>query len=128
MAIQLECISFIIPIKTIKEKYPGSWAQCLEDHKNLIGGRVWYDDHLFRDGAMNPMDIGTLVDEWTTLGFWTHYEQGETPTKWIDVCVVESIFGTTLPCDWIELDGFSAYMKDTVKGEIIGRDYFVDIE
>ena len=61
MAVQLEFINFIAPIETINEKYPGGWEQRLKDHQNLIGGRVWFDDYLFRDGAMNPMDIGSLV-------------------------------------------------------------------
>lgn len=69
MAICLEFINFVVPIEVIKKKYPGGWAACLEDHKNLIGGRVWYDVHLFRDGAMNPNDMGRLVDEWRELGF-----------------------------------------------------------
>lgn len=47
MAIQLEFIDFIVPRSVIEEKYPGGWVQCLKDHKNLIGGRVWYDEHLF---------------------------------------------------------------------------------
>ena len=120
MAIQLEFINFIVPIKTIKEKYPGGWEQCLKDHENLIGGRIWYDDCLFRDGAMNPMDIGQLVEEWKKLGFHTH-DGGDSPVKWVDVCVVEFMFnGATLPCDWIEVDGDIAYLKNESKGKVIG--------
>ena len=104
MAIQLEFINFIVPIKIIEKKYPGGWTQCLGDHKNLIGGRVWYDDHLFRDGAMNPTDIGHLVDEWKKLGFHTH-EGKNNPVKWVDICVVEAMFGgATLQCDWITVE------------------------
>ena len=36
MAIKLEFFDFIVPIKTIKKKYPGGWEQCLKDHDNLI--------------------------------------------------------------------------------------------
>ena len=68
MAIQTEFIDFIVNISAIRAKYPGGWEQCLEDHANLIGGRVWYDEYLFRDGAMNPHDIGRLVDHWSSLG------------------------------------------------------------
>ena len=63
MAIKLEFYDLIVPIKTIQKKYPGGWKQCLKDHDGDIGGRVWYDEHLFRDGAMSPNDIGNLV-EW----------------------------------------------------------------
>ena len=55
MGIRLEYLNFIVPIKKIEKIYPGGWTQCLRDHFELIGGRVWYDDHLFRDGAMDPI-------------------------------------------------------------------------
>lgn len=42
MTIALEFIDFIVPIAVIKKKYPGGWDQCLKDHENLIGGRVWF--------------------------------------------------------------------------------------
>jgi len=72
MAIKLEFYDFIIPIKTIQKKYPGGWKKCLKDHDGDIGGRVWYDEHLFRDGAMSPNDIGYLVEWWSDKGFDTH--------------------------------------------------------
>lgn len=122
MAVELEFINLIVPIETINEKYPGGWEQCLKDYQNLIGGRVWFDDYLFRDGAMNPMDIGFLVEEWESLGFQIH-DGGENPSKWIDICVVDAMFGgTTLPCDWIEVDGDVAFNKGKVRGDVIGRE------
>ena len=124
MAIQLEFINLIVPIKTIKKKYPGGWEQCLSDHKNLIGGRVWYDDNLFRDGAMSPVDMRHLVHKWVRRGFHA-WDDGDNPGKWVDVCVVEAMFGgTTLPCDWIEVDGDIAFMKGVSRGEVIGRESF----
>ena len=61
MAVALEFIDFLVPIELIRQKYPGGWAQCLKDHERLIGGRVWFDEHLLRDGAMNPSDIESLL-------------------------------------------------------------------
>ena len=106
MAIQLEFIDFIVPRSVIEEKYPGGWVQCLKDHKNLIGSRVWYDEHLFRDGAMNPMDIEALVNEWQSLGFNTHKEDKDgMPIEWLDVCVCESLMnGPTVACAWLDVD------------------------
>ena len=69
MSIATEFIDFIVPIQTIRDKYPGGWEQCLKDHEHLIGGRIWYDEHLFRDGAMNSMDIEYLVERWEAMGF-----------------------------------------------------------
>ncbi|PLW67088.1 hypothetical protein [Pseudohalioglobus lutimaris] len=125
MSIQLEFINFIVPRKVIEEKYPGGWSRCLDDHENLIGGRVWYDDHLFRDGAMNPEDIGSLVEEWGRLGLHTHDPENGEPSRWVDVCVVEAAFGgATIPCDWLETDGSVAFHKSFPAGELIGRRNF----
>ena len=63
MAIALEFIDFVVPIALIRQKYPGGWEQCLRDHERLIGGRVWFDEHLLPDEAMNPTDIASLVEE-----------------------------------------------------------------
>lgn len=124
MPIQLEFINFIVPRKRIEQKYPGGWEQCLSDHKDLIGGRVWYDDQLFRDGAMNPVDIDSLLEEWSHKGFTTHQEDDD--PRWLDVCVVEAISGgATLPCDWIEVEGNQAFYKGCAKGELISRNSFI---
>lgn len=124
MAISLEFIDFLVRISTIKNKYPGGWEQCLQDHAPLIGGRVWFDDHLFRDGAMNPQDIKQIVDRWSGLGFETMgYHDGR--PVWKDVCVIESLFGgPTLPCEWIVFDNKQriAYLKGATPGNIIRRE------
>lgn len=123
MAIALEFIDFVVPIAVIRKKYPGGWEQCQKDHDRLIGGRVWFDEHLLRDGAMDPMDIDDLVEEWTALGFEvTEVRDGQRVFK--DCCVVESLFGgPTLPCSWLEIgvDGRSAFLKGTEPGPIMGR-------
>ena len=122
MAIKLEFYDLIIPIKTIQKKYPGGWKQCLKDHDGDIGRRVWYDEHLFRDGAMSPNDIGYLVTWWSNKGFYTH-DEGDNP-KWLDVCVVQSIFGgPTMPCDWIEVRGRTAHLKNEAIGHLVGSDF-----
>lgn len=101
MAIALEFIDFIVPIAVIREKYPGGWEQYLQDHQCLIGVRIWFDDHLVRDGAMSPAAIAALVEEWSLAGLQpTEERNGE--RVWKDCCVVESMLGgTTLPCDWL---------------------------
>jgi hypothetical protein len=112
MAIALEFLNFIVPISVIRAKYPGGWEQCLQDHKKLIGGRVWYDSYLFRDGAMNSFDIGLLVEHWSSLGF-APLASEQDQTVWNDVCVVEAMTGgSTLPCKWLEInesDGTAHY-------------------
>lgn len=124
MAIALEFLDFVIPIEVIRHKYPGGWKQCLRDHAASIGGRVWYDEYLFRDGAMNPNDIKLLVDRWTKLGLDPMEVRGGRQA-WKDTCVVEVMFGgPTLPCDWLTVDTAQriAYLKGTIPGVIVGRD------
>ena len=121
MSIATEFIDFIVPIQTIRDKYPGGWEQCLKDHQNLIGGRVWYDDHLFRDGAMNPMDIESLVEKSEAKGFEGIVTR-EGRKYWKDMCVFE-MGGATLLCDWIDFDRETrtAFLRGTEPGEIASR-------
>ncbi|MBM7457240.1 hypothetical protein HNR62_003152 [Oceanisphaera litoralis] len=100
MAIALEMLNFIVPIHLIEKNYPGGWAQCRRDYENCPGS--WHDEHLFRLGAMNGMDMMLLLERWKELGFKAHYG-GRKPTRWRELCIVD-MFGTTLPCDWIIVD------------------------
>lgn len=123
MAIALEFLDFIVPVALIRERYPGGWDRCLADHEELLGRRVWHDQHLFRDGAMSPYGIQSLALEWERLGF-----QGPRSTStgqvFRDFCVVESLFGgPTLPCSWIRIEPMtrSAYLAGTNPDAVMGR-------
>ena len=121
MAIATEFINFIVPIKTIRAKYPGGWEQCLIDHEHLIGGRVWYDEHLFRDGAMNVFDIEEVVKRWESKGF-VGIVSTNNERYWQDMCVFT--FGwTTEQCDWFDFDSEirGAFLKGTDPGEVVSR-------
>lgn len=125
MAVQLEFINLIVRIETIKAKYPGGWEACLQDHKHDIGRRIWYDDHLFRDGAMNPMDMQFLVTCWESMGFETKRDVDGT-IVWQDVCVADYLNGNSRPCDWLlhmETER-AVYLKGTEPGPVIGREKF----
>lgn len=125
MAVMTEFIDLIVPIAVIEEKYPGGWERCLSDHKPAIGGRVWYDGYLFRDGAMNPEAMEALLNEWWKLGFECYTEK-EGRKYWNDVCVYDGNQGVlNMPCDWLAEDRAtrSVYLKGTVMGEIKGRDW-----
>ncbi|MGY8964084.1 MAG: hypothetical protein ACKVKT_11070 [Rhodospirillales bacterium] len=123
MAIALEFLNLVIPIKNIDRRYPGGWDQCIKDHAHLIGGRVWFDDHLFRDGAMNPKDMSDLLDNWVEIGLITIEEERGKPS-WRDCCVVYSAFGfPIIPCRWIEMtmNGKLAFLKGTEPGTAVGK-------
>jgi len=123
MAVALEFINLIVPIALIRQKYPGGWEQCLTDHDELIGGKVWYDEHLFRDGAMNPMDMKNLVLWWENKGFNPFVEQDKNK-HFKDLCIVEGMLGgKTLPCGWLSIadDRYSAFLTGTEQGVTVYR-------
>jgi len=123
MAIHCEFIDLIIPIANINKVYPGGFVKYKSDNIEGFSGRLWHDDYLFRDGAMDGGVMQSLCQEWEQRGL-----QGAVETngrmQWKDFCVVENLFrGPTLPCDWIEFDPetISVFFKGQPKGEIIGR-------
>jgi len=104
LAFALEFIDVVVPIAKIRDLYPGGWEQCLLDYSALLGRRVWYDQYLFRDGAMSPSEVKLLVEGWAVLGFEAN-ETRKGQLYWKDLCVVESRHGgPTRPCGWLAYD------------------------
>ena len=123
MAIGLEFVDVIVPIARIREIYPGGWEQCLLDHSPLLGRRVWYDRHLFRDGALNPEGAKLLVEGWATLGFEPTGSRRE-GVYWKDLCVINwRRGGPTRPCDWLRFDRSSrtAHLAGVERGALSWR-------
>ena len=123
MSIQLEFINFVVPIKVIEDKYPGGWQRCLIKHKKLIGGRIWYDEFLFRDGAMGPEGIEHLFNKWTEMGF-TPTETIDGKSHWKDVCIIEGMLGgLTRPCEWLIYDAAaqSVSMRGDTSKVVVSR-------
>ena len=123
MAIALEFIDVVIPIARIREAYPGGWEQCLLDYAALLGRRVWFDQHLLRDGAIRAADAKMLVEGWAALGFEPlgTRREGE---YWKDLCVVDSRNGgPTRPCDWLSFDpsARTAHLGGTDPGALAWR-------
>jgi len=124
MAVRLEYINLIIPIKNINLCYPGGFDLFREHHQNRFGETFWHDAHLFRDGAVNPAAIDSLLLFWQQKGL-VPYEETDGAKKWRDMCVIESSRAEpTLPCEWIEVDQEtnSVFLKRRPKGRIIGRE------
>lgn len=121
MAVALEFLNLIVPIGIIRQKYRGGWEQCLLDYERLIGGRVWFDDWLFRDGAMSSVDIGHLADRWMQRGFQGKIGEGS-EARWNDFCVVSENFRhPTLRCDWIVVGRGMAHLAGQEPGKVVGR-------
>ncbi len=124
MAIQLEHINLIIPIKQINLCYLGGFELFRTHHEDKFGDNFWHDMHLFRDGSMSSDEVGTLLSFWQEKGLVPYVERNG-KRKWKDMCVIES-FGAepTYPCDWLEVDKDNncVFLKKRPKGKIIGRE------
>jgi len=106
MAIVVRHIGVIIPIKNIEKcKDIGGFKGILEKEKEWIGRKVLYDEHLYKDGAMSPYEIGTIVEFWEKQGL-TAYEHKDGKKYWKDFCVVDALCGPTLPCDWLKYEAY----------------------
>lgn len=123
MAVRLEFINLIIPIENIDQYYPGGFKTFFEQHKSSFGKVLWHDEYLFRDGAMNPLDMQDMVNYWQDRGL-TPFEEIDGQNYWKDMCVVEFCGGPTLPCDWLQQDedGASVHLRSKPRGLIIGRE------
>ena len=123
MAIQTEFIDFIVNISAIRTKYPGGWEACRRDIEHLIGGRIWHDDYLLRDGTVSKSGIAAMVDYWTRKGL-TGRARVENEECWVDFCIYESLLGgTTLPCAWLIPHGPSSVKHVDDRGSsVVGRE------
>lgn len=118
MAVLLEFISVIVPVWVISAKCgPRRW----EEHFSKLDFCVWNDGTLFRDGAMNPHDIGEMVREWEREGLTP---KGGTPEQpfWQDLCVVDYLSGPTLPCPWLAYDPVEhcVWLAGRPRGPLVG--------
>jgi hypothetical protein len=122
MAIHCEFIDLIIPISNIDKVYVGGFQKFKSDNIGMFSKRLWHDDFLFRDGAMDGMGMRMLCKEWEERGL-VGVVDVDGHRQWKDFCVVESLFGgPTLPCDWIEVDrkSMSVFLKGQPRGQILG--------
>ena len=104
MSIKCDCIDFIIPIININKVYPGGFEKYKSDNIEAFDWRYSHDKFLFRNGAMNRIDIELIKEEWEKLGLKGKFRNGSIE-KWKDYCIFESMFGDPIPpCDWLIFD------------------------
>lgn len=128
MAIKLIYYNVIIPRANIERVFPGGFNALLKHHEEKRSiGRIWYDEYLYRDGAMSPGDTENIGKYWEDLGLELIVKiDGE--EHWKDICVVDFVSGPTLPCEWLAFErneetypASIAYYKNKPKGELIGK-------
>ncbi len=101
MSIPLEFINIVIPIVSLK-KCPslGDVTEFLAE-QTYPGCGCWHDEHLYREGTMNDLDLMLALDRWKERGLkLTRRRKGV--EEWHDLCVVDTFTGPTKPCYWLE--------------------------
>ena len=76
---------------------------------------TWNDGLFWRDGCIDNSVLSDLFDGCEALGFDLIEEVGS-KKQWKNVCVVNSSFGPSYPCNWIE------YSKETNTAWYKGED------
>lgn len=123
MAIVIICYGVIVPIANIEKcKALGGFKSFIEKEKLSIGKKMLYDNFLFKDGAMDPYDVQTICKFWVQQGL-TEFEYKDGEKCWKDLCVVDSLGGPTLSCDWLNYGIYKGsmcvWLKGTPKGNVI---------
>ena len=117
MAVDLECINLIIPVRRVAAVWRGGFTAFWREHGG--NGRLWHDGRLLRDGAMNPYDMLSLLDFWEQRGL-VHLRGGERGREAVDLCVVDTLGGQLSGrCAWLDVDweNSRARLRDTGKRE-----------
>jgi len=124
MAITLEAINLIIPLKSINYTYPGGFDLFIRQNLIKFSENYCHDAVLFRAGAADIYEIESMVSYWLERGLIPY--GGTTTSKfWKDMCVITSPPPElTLPCAWAEIDAENncVSLKGSPKGRIIGLD------
>lgn len=98
MAVIIEFISVLVPVRAIEERFHGGIKGFHE-----VFGEPPTDGRLMRMGAMNQIEILCIVQALVRGGLKGTFRKGGLEC-WLDFCVVDSCSGPTLPCEWIEVD------------------------
>ena len=100
MAIKLEFCNLIVPVESIRDKLGN---EAFETQFSTVTETTWHDGLLFRDGCMDHYVLKDMLDEWQSWGFEPLTTIGGAK-HWKDLCVVNSHYGPSYPCEWIEYD------------------------
>jgi len=107
MAIKIESYSVIIPRVIIDPVYPGGSDALIVESEIPA---EFYDENLISYGASDSIEIERIIGEWTNRGL-RDIRKRKGKRVWIDLCLVDSEEGPTLPCKWIKFNNGIAEYK-----------------
>ena len=98
MSLGLLFWNIIIRIENIS-----SFDELLAESDKRIGANIWYDEHLYREGAMGYGDIEHMLEYWQRRGLVGKVED-QKGQSWSDICVVASAAGLEAKCEWLTFE------------------------
>lgn len=105
MAIKIEFVNLIIPIENInRSTFEGGFEKHLEEFKGLIGGPVWYDQHLFRMGWMDTWMIDGYINFWKDHGLIPIVKRNGVEYWQYLFAISTGLNMFMTNCDWVEYD------------------------
>lgn len=108
MPIQLKDYNIIIPRTVLDSMYPGGAEAVIKE--NQISDE-FCDEYMVRLGAVDSLEIGKIIEEWTARGL-RDIRKRKGKRTWIDLCLVDADDGLTLPCKWIKVENGTAEYQD----------------
>jgi len=94
--------SIIIPIENLRRILSKKELQKVLTERSYKG-KVWFDDYLYREGSMSPIDNEYIIKFWEDKGL-VPIEIKNGKKYWKDLCLIAFPDDkATLPCSWIEV-------------------------
>jgi len=88
--IKIECIAVVVPKIHVKRAFPGGWAAATQTENGFENCPVMFDEDLFAEGAMSPLQVHRFILRWKALGLLPHKNR-----RWHEICVVDMFAGPT---------------------------------
>jgi len=115
MAIEMECLSVVVPKSVIELRYPGGLSQYRDDCPNQT---FLEDEHLTRIGFMAPSDVKNFTDHLIALGLVFLDER----MRSVELVVVDMMGGPTTDCKWLKFKnderGSRCWLRGTRPGKL----------
>lgn len=96
MMIRIDFYAVVVPKIHVERAYPGGWVAATQCEKGFENYQVMFDEDLFSEGAMSPLQVHRFILRWKELGLVPHLNR-----RWYEICVVDRFSGPTLPCTWL---------------------------
>ena len=97
--IRVDFYTIVVRKFHVERVYPGGWAAATQSEKGFEKCQVTFDEDLFAEGAMSPLQVHRFILRWKDLGLIPHKNR-----KWHEICVVDRFMGPTRPCYWLKWD------------------------